>query len=148
VKFRTTVLLEGKTATGLRVPADVVASFGRGKRPPVSVTINGYTYRSTVAASGDDYLLPLAAEHRAATGVSAGDEIEVELALDDAPREVEVPPDLAAALHADQSAKAIFEGLSYSRQRRIVLGIEGAKAADTRARRVSKSIEDLRAGRA
>lgn len=147
MKFRTTVLLEGKTATGFRVPADVVASFGRGKRPPVTVTINGFSYRSTVAAYGDDYMLPLAAENRAGAGVAAGDEIEVTLELDTAPRVVDVPADLAAELDAEPAAKAAFGGLSYSNQRRIVLAIEGAKAPETRARRIAKSVEDLRAGR-
>jgi hypothetical protein len=146
MKFRATVLLEGKTATGFRVPADVVASFDRGKRPPVTVTINGYTYRSTVAAYGDDYLLPLAAEHRAAAGVAAGDEIEVSLELDTAPREVEVPADLASALDADPPARAFFDGLSYSNRRRIVLAVEGAKAPETRVRRIASWVERLRAG--
>jgi hypothetical protein len=146
MKFRATVLLEGKTATGFRVPADVVASFDHGKRPPVSVTINGYTYRSTVAAYGDDYLLPLAAEHRAAAGVAAGDEIEVSLELDTAPREVEVPADLASALDADPPARAFFDGLSYSNRRRIVLAVEGAKAPETRVRRIASWVERLRAG--
>jgi hypothetical protein len=146
VKFRTTVLLEGKTATGFRVPADVVASFERGKRPPVTVTINGFTYRSTVAAYGDVFMLPLAAESRAGAGVAAGDEIEVELALDTKPRTVEVPDDLARALAADVTAKAAFDALSYSNQRRIVLSVEGTKVPETRARRIAKSVEDLRAG--
>src|SRR5262245_64614708 len=97
MKFRTTLQLEGRTATGFSVPPDVVAALGRGKRPPVTVTINGYRYRSTVAAYGDVFMLPLAAEHREAAGVAAGDEIEVELALDEAPREVAKPPDLDAA---------------------------------------------------
>jgi hypothetical protein len=147
VKFRTTVLLEGKTATGFRVPEDVVASIGRGKRPPVTVTINGFTYRSTVAAYGDVFMLPLAAENRAGAGVAAGDEIEVELALDAEPRTVEVPEDLASALAADPSAQAAFDALSYSNQRRIVLSVEGTKVPETRARRIAKSVEDLRAGR-
>ena len=83
MQFRTTLQLEGKTATGFQVPADVVEAMGKGKRPPVTVTINGYTYRSTVAAFGEVFMLPLAAEHRVAAGVAAGDEIEVDLELDE-----------------------------------------------------------------
>jgi hypothetical protein len=147
VKFRTTILLEGKTATGFRVPSDVVEALGRGKRPPVTVAINGYTYRSTVAAYGDVFMLPLAAANRDAAGVAAGDEIEVEVALDTAPREVEVPADLAAALAAEPTARAAFDALSYSTRRGIVLSVEDAKTDETRQRRIAKSVEGLRAGR-
>lgn len=147
MRFRTTIQLEGKTATGFRVPPDVVEALGRGKRPPVSVTINGYTYRSTVSAYGDIYMLPLAAENRAGAGVAAGEEIEVNLELDEAPREVEVPADLAAALADEPEARAFFEGLSYSNKRWHVLNIEGTKNEETRKRRVAKSVEMLREGR-
>jgi hypothetical protein len=146
MRFTTTLQLEGKTATGFQVPVDVVEAFGRGKRPPVTVTINGYTYRSTVAAYGEVYMLPLAAEHREAAGVAAGEEIEVELELDTAPREVEVPPDLATALDAAPDAKRAFEALSYSNKRRITLAIADAKTPETRQRRIDKSIAELRDG--
>ena len=148
MRFRTTLRLEGKTATGFEVPADVVESLGKGKRPPVRVTINGYTYRSTVAPYTEAYMLPLAAEHREAAGVKAGDEIEVELELDTAPREVRVPEDFAAALAANPAAKAFFEGVSYSNQSWHVLSIEGAKTAETRERRIAKSVAMLSEGRA
>jgi hypothetical protein len=146
MRFKTTIQLEGKTATGFQVPVTVVEAFGRGKRPPVTVTINGYTYRSTVAAYGDVYMLPLAAEHREAAGVAAGEEIDVDLELDTAPREVDVPADLAAALAAAPDAQRAFEALSYSNKRRITLAVEGAKAAETRQRRIEKSIADLQTG--
>ena len=147
MRFRTTIQLEGKTATGVRVPPEVVAALGGGKRPAVTVTIGGHTYRSTVAAYGDVFMLPLAAEHRAAAGVAAGDEVEVELAPDTAPREVEVPADLAAALAAEPEARAFFDGLSYSNRRWFVLSVEGAKAPETRQRRVDKAVAMLREGR-
>ena len=147
MRFRTTIQLEGKTATGFRVPPDVVAALGGGKRPAVTVTIGGHTYRSTVAAYGDVFMLPLAAEHRAAAGVAAGDEVEVELAPDTAPREVEVPADLAAALAAEPEARAFFDGLSYSNRRWFVLSVEGAKTPETRLRRVDKAVAMLREGR-
>ncbi|OGO57076.1 MAG: hypothetical protein A2V85_17800 [Chloroflexi bacterium RBG_16_72_14] len=144
MRFRTTIQLEGKTATGFRVPPEVVAGLGGGKRPAVTVTIRGHTYRSTVAAYGDVFMLPLAAEHRAAAGVAAGDEVEVELAPDTAPREVEVPADLAAALAAEPEARAFFDGLSYSNRRWFVLSIDGAKTPETRQRRVDRAVEMLR----
>jgi hypothetical protein len=146
MRFRTTIQLEGKTATGFRVPAEVVAALDRGKRPPVRITIHGYSYRSTVAAYGDVYMLPLAAEHRVAAGVAAGDEIDVDLVLDTEPREVVVPPDLAAALDGDAGIRRRFDALSYSNRRRIVLSIEEARTEATRQRRVDKAVDELRAG--
>ena len=137
MRFRTTLQLEGKTATGFSVPADVVEALGKGKRPPVLVTIGAHTYRSTVAAYGDVFMLPLSAENRNAAGVAAGDEIDVEVELDTAPREVSVPDDFAAALAAEPDAKRFFSGLSYSQQRWFVLGIEDAKTAETRQRRIT-----------
>jgi len=148
MRFTTTVELGGKTATGFQVPNDVVVALGRGKKPPVTVTINGHTYRSTVAAYGEVSMLPLSAENRAAAGVKAGDEIEVELRLDTAPRVVEVPDDFAAAIAADQAATAFWPTISYSNQRWHVLSIEGAKTPETRQRRIDKSVALLREGRA
>ena len=147
MRFRTTLLREDKTATGFRVPDDVVEALGKGKRPPVRVTINGYTYRSTVAVYGGEYLLGVSAENRAGAGVKGGDAIEVDLELDTAPREVSVPADFAAALAAEPKAKRTFDGLSYSNKSWHVLQIEGAKSDETRQRRIMKSIEALREGR-
>jgi hypothetical protein len=147
MRFTTTLELAGKTATGFRVPPAVVEALGKGKRPPVIVTINGYSYRNTVAVYGDEYLIGVAAEHRAAAGVKAGDEVEVDLELDTAPREIEVPPDLAAALDADRDAKKFFEGLSYSNKRRLTLSIDAAKTPETRRRRIEKAVSQLHQGR-
>jgi Bacteriocin-protection, YdeI or OmpD-Associated/Domain of unknown function (DUF1905) len=147
VRFRTTVELGGKTATGLEVPAEVVDALGAGRKPPVTVTIGGHSYRSTVAVMGGRYLLPLSAENRTAAGVSAGDEVDVDVELDTEPREVAVPDDLAAALEADGAAREAFERLSYSHRRRHVMAIEDAKTPETRQRRVTKALEMLRAGR-
>jgi hypothetical protein len=143
MRFTTTLELAGKTATGFRVPADVVEALGKGKRPPVLVTINGYTYRNTVAVYGDEYLLGVAGEHRERAGIQAGDEIVVDLELDTAPREVEVPADLAAALDASPNARRAFEALSYSNQRRITLSVEDAKTPETRQRRIEKAVGEL-----
>lgn len=145
--FRTVLRLEGKTATGIQVPPEVVAALGKTKKPPVLVTIGKHTYRSTVAAYGDVYMIPVSAENREKAGVKAGDEIEVTLTLDTAPRVVEVPPDFAAALAAEPEAQRFFESLSYSHKRRHVLHIEDAKTPETRQRRIAKTIEALRAGK-
>lgn len=144
--FQATLELNGKTATGIRVPAEIVAALGAGKKPAVRVTINGYTYRSTVAVYGGEFFLPVSAEVRAGAGIAAEDEIEVAVELDTEPREVVVPPDLSSALEADPEARRFFDGLSYSNKRRIVLGIDDAKTPETRRRRIDKAIERLRQG--
>ena len=146
-KFRTELLLAGKTATGIEIPPTVVESFGAGRKPPVKVTINGHTYRSTVASRGERFLVGVSAENRAAAKVAAGDKIEVKLALDTEPREVTVPADLAKALHRDAKAKRFFDGLTHSQKQWYVLPIEGAKKPETRQRRLEKAIQMLREGR-
>lgn len=123
MEFRTQVLPGGKTATGLPVPDAVVEALGAGKKPAVTVTLGGHTYRTT-----------------------AGDEVDVEIALHTAPRELEIPADLRKALAADDTARARFESLSYCAKQRFVLPIGQAKTGETRQRRVAKVITDLRAG--
>ena len=148
VRFHAVLSLENRNATGIHVPVEVVEALGGGKRPAVVATVNGYTYRSTVMGYDPaDPLLPFSSGHRIASGLEAGDEIDVELELDTAPRELEVPADLAAALAADPAAQAFFDGLSYSNKRVHTLSVEGAKTPDTRARRVEKAIALLREGR-
>jgi bacteriocin resistance YdeI/OmpD-like protein/uncharacterized protein DUF1905 len=148
MRFRATVEQSGKTATGIRVPDEVVAGLGAGNRPAVRVTIGGHTYRSTVASMGGVFMIGVSAENRAGAGVSAGDEVDVDIELDTAPREVTVPPDLAKALDRDAAARRTFDGLSYSNKQWHVLSIEGAKTAETRQRRIDKSVGILREGRA
>lgn len=147
MEFRGVVVLGGKNATGIEVPAEVVDAVGQGKkRVPVTVRLGSYSYRSTIAPMSGSYFIPLSAEHRGAAGLRAGDEVDVDLEHDAEPRSVEVPEDLATALAGDPSARAAFEALSYSNQRRIVLSVEGAKAEATRQRRVDKAIAELGAG--
>lgn len=141
--FRTTLLLEGKTATGIKVPAELVASLGSHKRPPVRVTIGNYTYRSTVAAYGDVFMLPVSAENREAAGIKAGDEIEVTIELDTEPRTVEVPNDLAAALAEKPGAREAFDALSYTMRKEYVRQVETAKAQATRERRIAGIVAKL-----
>jgi len=147
MRFRTTLLQSGPTATGFEVPADVVDALGAGKRPPVRVTINGHTYRNTVAVMGGVYMLGVSAENRAAAGVKGGDELDVDLELDTAPREITVPDDLNAALDLVPQARETFDRLSYSNKSWHVLQVTGAKTEETRARRIAKSIDALREGR-
>jgi len=147
MRFRTTIIAEGKTATGFRVPDSVVEALGSGKRPPVTVTINGYTYRNTVAVLGGVSMIGVSAEHRAGAGVAGGDEVDVDIELDTAPRVVSVPDDFARTLDAEPEARRTFDGLSYSNKSWHVLQITGARTEETRARRVAKAIDALRAGR-
>jgi Bacteriocin-protection, YdeI or OmpD-Associated/Domain of unknown function (DUF1905) len=148
MRFRATLTLAGKTATGFEVPADVVAGLGSGKKPAVTVTLNdAYTYRSSVASMGGRFMLPVSAQHRVGAGLTAGDQVDVALELDTQPRAVTVPDDLAAALNGDPVARSFFDSLSYSNQLRHVLAIEGAKSADTRERRIAKSVSLFHNGR-
>ncbi len=146
MRFRATILLGGKTATGIRVPPEVVAALGPSKRPAVRVTISSYTYRSTVAVMGGEFMLPISAENRSGAGVAAGDEVDVDIELDTEPREIAVPPDFAEALARDADARRNFDGLPYSRKRWYVLPIEGAKTSETRQRRIAKAVSMLREG--
>jgi hypothetical protein len=147
MRFRTTILQGDKTATGIRIPDAVVEALGAGKRPAVSITINGFTYRNTIAVMGGAYMVGVSAENRAGAGVAGGDEVDVDIELDTAPREVTVPPEFAAALDAEPMARQTFEGLSYSNKSWHVLQVTGAKTDETRQRRIAKQIEALREGR-
>jgi hypothetical protein len=143
MRFRTVLQLHGKTATGITVPEEVLTALGQGRKPRVTVTINGYSYRSTIAVYRGVPMLPVAAQVRAGAGIEAGEEIDVEVELDTAPRTVEVPADLAAALDADPAAREAFDALSYSNRRGHVQSVEVARTAATRDRRVAKVLEAL-----
>ena len=147
MRFRATVELGGKTATGIGVPAEVVSALGTSRKPAVLVTINGHTYRSTVATMDGRFVLPVSAEVRAAAGIAAGDEVDVDVGLDTEPREVSIPSDFGAALDADAEARRFFDGLSYSNKRRFVLSIEDAKTPETRQRRIERSVVTFHEGR-
>jgi hypothetical protein len=145
MEFRATVVLNGKTATGIQVPEDVVEKMGSGKRPPVVVTVGGYSYRTTVAPYSGEYWIPLAAEHRTAAGVAAGQEVVVDLELDTAPREVALPDDLSAAM--DDDARSAFDRLAPSHKKEWVRWVVEAKKPETRATRVEKTVAGLKAGK-
>ncbi len=147
MRFRTTILQDGKTATGIQVPDEIVEALGAGKRAPVSITINGFTYRTTLAVLGGVSMASLSAANRSGAGVAGGDEVEVDIGHDTAPREVAVPADLAAALDAEPAARRTFDALSNSNKGWHVSSVEGAKTDKTRQRRIAKSVETLREGR-
>lgn len=144
MKFTTTIVGDGNKA-GIEVPDAIVEGLGAGKRPPVVVTINGQSYRSSIAVMGGKYMVGVSSANRELTGAAAGDTVDVGLEVDTEPRVVELPADLAAALEAEPEAKAFYGTLNYSSQRRYVEPIGDAKTEETRARRIAKVVADLKA---
>lgn len=147
MRFRTTILSGGGTTAGIQIPNEVLDALGPSRKPPVNVTINGFSYRSTVATVSGAYMVGVTNEFRKESGLAAGDEVDVDIELDTEKREVTVPPDLAAALEGDAAARRSFDGLSYSKKRSIVEPIADAKTPETRQRRLDKSVERLREGK-
>ncbi len=146
VTFQTTLTASGNN-TGIVVPDDVIEHLGRGKRPSVLVTVNGYDYRSTVAVMGGRYLIGLSAAVRAATGLTGGDAITVTLRIADTPRDVAIPADFAAAMEGHEGTRQFFDALSNSLQRYHVDNINAAKAPETRQRRIEKAVGLFMAGK-
>jgi hypothetical protein len=142
--FKVTLLKDGElNATGIVVPPEVIEAFGKGKKPPVNVTVNGYTYSSTVAVMGGLFMLPLAQVHRAAAGVSHGETIEVTLELVEGERTVDVPESLASALAAKPGAREAFDKLNYSTRKEHARQVNDAKTDETRDRRIAKIVDGL-----
>ena len=127
------------------VPLDVRALWGEA-RPPVRGTVNGVPFRSRLMVYGGETMLGLTNAFRASAGIAEGDEVEVVIERDDAPREVEVPPALQAALEGDAIARAAYERLSFTHRREYANWIAEAKKEDTRDRRAGRAIEMLREG--
>ena len=147
MRFHTIIKQGDKTATGIEVPAEIVAALAPSRKPPVKVTINGYTYRSTVATVSGAFMVGVSADVRDKAGVAGGDAVDVDIELDTEKREVTVPADFAAALEDDEAAKRFFDGLSYSNKSRFVFAIEDAKTPETRQRRIDKSVIQLHEGK-
>ena len=129
---------------GLEVRYEAVEVLGGGKRPAVTITINGHSWKSRVAIMRGRYLLGLSNANRKSAGVATGDEVEVEVEIDAAPRVVAEPADLARALDADPAARTAYDQLTNSHQREHVRAIESAKKPETRARRIEKALAMLR----
>lgn len=144
--FDTTVAASGNN-TGIIVPMEIINHLAAGRRPQVVVNVNGYEYRSTVGIMGGNHMISISAAVRKAAGLSAGDSIHVTLTVANAPQEVIVPADLAAALAADERAGAFFEKLSNSMQRFHVDNVNGAKSDETRKRRIEKAVSLFRDGK-
>jgi bifunctional DNA-binding transcriptional regulator/antitoxin component of YhaV-PrlF toxin-antitoxin module len=143
MKFRTYVE-PPEPMRGLEVPPEVVESLGQGKRPPVTITINGHSWKSRVAIMRGRYLLGLSNANRRAAGVKIGDEVEVEVEFDREPRIVVEPSDFTRALNGDPIARAAYDRLPDGRKRQHVREIETAKKPETRIRRIEKALATLR----
>lgn len=146
ITFDTTIHLTGNN-TGIIVPEEIVTRLGAGKKPPVNVTVNGYTYRNSIASMGGRFLISVSADVRSKTGIKGGEAVTVTLELDTQPRELTLPADFERALKANKEAKTFFESLSYSNKQRYVLPIGEAKTEEPRQRRIEKAIKDLSEGK-
>lgn len=140
--FRARVVPSGNAA-GVEVPEEVVRSFQAGPRPPVEVSIHGHRWRTRIALMRGQILVGLSAANCAASGVKLGDWIEVELTLDEAPRNVDLPSDVAAALDQVPGARASFEGLAFGLRRKLIEELESSKTEETRKRRLQRLFELL-----
>lgn len=146
MKFKTKIIQSGNN-TGINVPENVIESLNAGKKPPVKITLNKYTYRSSVAVMSGKYMVSLSAENRKNANVAGGDELEVNIELDTEPRTVELPPDFKKALDKNSTAKKNFESLSISKKKYLVLPVLDAKTDETRIRRIEKAVELLKNGK-
>jgi hypothetical protein len=142
--FKTTIYRDGPMCF-IPVTFDPAKVFGK-VRAPVKVTLNGYTYRSTIASMGEGPCIPLRKSNREAAGLEGGETLKVVLELDSEERTVEPPADLIEALEAKAGAWERWRQLSYSHQREHVEAIEGAKRIETRERRIASSVSSI-AGR-
>jgi hypothetical protein len=144
----TTRLQHRGPAAAVVLDDDQVAAVGEGaKRFPVKAVVNGYAWRTSVARMGGEFLVGLNREVREGAGVEAGDEVEVVIELDAAPREVEIPPALAQALAADPPARAAFDAMAFTHRKEYARWIADAKREETRDRRVQQAVDMIRAGR-
>jgi hypothetical protein len=144
-RFRVRLQDAGGGGAAFGLPARAAAALGERKRPPVTVTIRDHTFRTTVAVYGGQPMIGVNKQHRAAARVAVGDSFDVVVALDEEPRVIEVPADLADALADDAAARAAFDRLSYTHRREYVEWIAEAKRPANR-RRVAETVERVRTG--
>lgn len=144
MRFDAELRLNGKTATGIPVPERVIDGLAGGRRPHVTVSLNGYTFQTSLGTMSGQVLIPVSGIVRAAAGIEAGDRLDVEIELATQSTQVEVPQDLHAALAAEPDASAFFAGLTASQQRGYTEWIEQARKPETRQRRLEATVDALR----
>jgi uncharacterized protein YdeI (YjbR/CyaY-like superfamily) len=142
MKFKARVIPSGN-ATAVEVPDAVMKALGPDARPPVSITINGHSWRSRIAAMGELKLIGISAANREAAAVAEGETVEVDVSLDDAPRTVDLPDDMAAALKHGAGALAAFERLPFGLKQKHVRDIEASSTPQVRERRIGKLVATL-----
>ncbi len=147
MKFKTKIVQAGNN-TGINVPVKIIETLGAGKKPPVVITLNKYTYRSTVAVMNGLYMVALSADNRKKANLAGGDEVEITIALDTEPRTVELPDDFQKVLSKNKIANAAYDKLAPSRKKAMVLSITEAKTGETRSKRIEKAISALTEGKA
>jgi hypothetical protein len=142
-KFKTTIVRDGAMCF-IPVPFDPKPVFGK-VRAPVKVTLNGYTFRSTIAAMGGTVCLPLRKSNREAAGLEGNETLEVRLDLDEETREVKPPADLVKALKAESGAYERWKEMSFTHQREYAEAVESAKRPETRQRRIANAVKAIAA---
>lgn len=143
MQFTSSLQVPEADNAGILVPPVVVEQLGGGNHPKVQLTLNGFTYRSSIAKMGDAFWIPVSKARRAESNLEVGVPYEIEIELDTAPRTVDVPDELAAHFDSNAAAKAIWDALSYSKQLQLVTPINNAKKPETRQRNVDKVITQL-----
>jgi len=143
LKFSTVLLTAGKTATGIKIPDEIIEKLGGGKKPLVKITINNFTYRSAVAVMGGAYMVGVNAENREGAKVKGGDKIDVTIELDTEVRTIDIPAELQKALGKNAAVKKKFESLSNSKKKALTLPIANAKTDETRNRNIEKALRAL-----
>lgn len=143
MKFTSSVWANKDGNTGIVVPNHVIEELGGGNHPKVEVTLNGFTYRSSIAKMGDQFLIPVSKARRAEGKLEVDIPYEIEIKLDTAPRTVDVPGELTAHFETDTNARAKWDAMSYSNQLRLVIPINNAKKPETRQRNIDKVIAQL-----
>ncbi|MEO6728842.1 MAG: YdeI/OmpD-associated family protein [Candidatus Dojkabacteria bacterium] len=138
MKFTAKIFTGGGQTAGFLIPEDVMTSLGDKKRVPVVITLNGYSYRSTVATYEGKQAVGISIENREKAGVKIGDTLEIDVSFDDKPRIVEVPEIMQKELEKNPKAKEVFEGLAFTHKKEYVKWIEEAKKEETKTSRLEK----------
>jgi hypothetical protein len=144
LRLRTALEPRGPAAAIVLDDEQVAHVAGAAKVAPVRVTVNGRTLRLRLARMRGESLIGFSRAARAEAGVAAGEEHEFEIALDDAPREVDVPPELAAALDGEAGARSAFDALAYTQRKEMARSVAEAKKPETRERRIAAVLRTLR----
>lgn len=144
MKFTSQLTVVENDNAGIPVPEEIVTALGGGNHPKVQLTLNGFTYRSSIAKMGDGFWIPASKDRRKEGNLEVDVPYEIDIALDTAPRTVDIPEELTAHFASNPDTKATWDAVSYSNQLRMVTPINNAKKPETRQRNVDKVIATLK----